>query len=92
MVNANNKQSNGLISNAFGVAKKFSSTGLDLLNHVAPDSVTKALKPSNSDQVIDGSAKTKSAFQLKNMIILSKCFASIFQMSLVNFSGAALIP
>lgn len=65
MVNANNKQSNGLISNAFGVAKKFSSTGLDLLNHVAPDSVTKALKPSSSDQVIDGSAKTKSAFSAK---------------------------
>lgn len=65
MVNANNKQSNSLISNAFGVAKKFSSTGLDLLNHVAPDSVTKALKPSNSDQVIDGSAKTKSAFSAK---------------------------
>lgn len=65
MVNANNKQSNGLISNAFGVAKKFSSTGLDLLNHVAPDSVTRALKPSNSDQVIDGSAKTKSAFSAK---------------------------
>lgn len=65
MVNANNKQSNGLISNAFGVAKKFSSTGLDLLNHVAPDSVTKVLKPSNSDQVIDGSAKTKSAFSAK---------------------------
>lgn len=65
MVNANNKQSNGLISNAFGVAKKFSSTGLVLLNHVAPDSVTKALKPSNSDQVIEGSAKTKSAFSAK---------------------------
>ena len=65
MVNANNKQSNGLIPNAFGVAKKFRSTGLDLLNHVAPDSVTKALKPSNSDQVIDGSAKTKSAFSAK---------------------------
>lgn len=65
MVNANNKQSNGLISNAFGVAKKFSSTGLDLLNHVAPDSVTKALKPSSSDQVIDGSAKMKSAFSAK---------------------------
>lgn len=65
MVNANNKQSNGLISNAFGVAKKFSSTGLDLLNYVAPNSVTKALKPSNSDQVIDGSAKTKSAFSAK---------------------------
>ncbi|MFI9459595.1 EcsC family protein [Acinetobacter sp. NPDC052428] len=65
MVNANNKQSNGLISNAFGVAKKFSSTGLDLLNHVAPDSVTKALKLSSSDQVIDGSAKTKSAFSAK---------------------------
>lgn len=65
MVNANNKQSNGLISNAFGVAKKFSSNGLDLLNHVAPDSVTKALKPSSSDQVIDGSAKTKSVFSVK---------------------------
>ncbi|MGE8539366.1 MAG: EcsC family protein, partial [Acinetobacter sp.] len=49
----------------FGVAKKFSSTGLDLLNHVAPDSVTKVLKPSGSDQAIEGSAKTKSTFSAK---------------------------
>lgn len=62
MVNANNKQSNGLISNAFGVAKKFSSTGLELLNHVAPDSVTKTF---NTDHAVDGSAKVKSPFASK---------------------------
>ncbi|MCO8042194.1 EcsC family protein [Acinetobacter bohemicus] len=65
MGNANNKSSNGLISNAFGVAKKFSSTGLDLLHHVAPDSVTKVGKVLNNNSIIEGSAKVKSPFTAK---------------------------
>ena len=39
MANSNNKHSTGLISKAFGVAKKLSTTGLDLMNHVAPGSI-----------------------------------------------------
>lgn len=65
MGNANNKSSNGLIPNAFGVAKKFSSTGLDLLHHVAPDSVTKVGKVLNNNSIIEGSAKVKSPFTAK---------------------------
>lgn len=66
MVNTNNKQSNGLISGAFGVAKKFSSTGLDLLSHVAPDSVTKINSALNVNQAIEGSAQPKSSFAAKH--------------------------
>ncbi len=39
MANSNNKHGTGLISKAFGVAKELSTTGLDLINHVAPGSI-----------------------------------------------------
>lgn len=65
MANTNNKQANGLISNAFGVAKKFSRSGLDLINHVAPDSVSKVTQAFNVDQAIEGVAKTKSPIESK---------------------------
>ncbi|ATO18508.1 EcsC family protein [Acinetobacter sp. LoGeW2-3] len=65
MTNTNNKQSNGFISSAFGVAKKFSTTGLDLLNHVAPDSVSKVTQALNVDKVINGAAQAKSPFESK---------------------------
>ena len=39
MANSNNKHSAGLISKAFGVAKKLSTTGFNLMNHVAPGSI-----------------------------------------------------
>ena len=65
MSNSNNKQSNGLISNALGVAKKFSNSGLDLLNHVAPDSVAKVTQAFNVNDAIEGAAKTKSPFESK---------------------------
>lgn len=41
MANSNNNKPAGLISQAFGVAKKLSTTGLDLVNHVAPGSIAK---------------------------------------------------
>ena len=65
MVNSNNKQSGGLLSNAFGVAKKFSNTGLELLNHVAPDSVAKVTQALNANDVIEGAAQSKSPFEAK---------------------------
>lgn len=65
MTNTNNKQSNGFVSSAFGVAKKFSTTGLDLLNHVAPDSVSKVTQALNVDKVVNGAAQAKSPFESK---------------------------
>lgn len=41
MTNSNNNQSQSLLSAAFGVAKKLSSSGLDVLNHVAPGTISK---------------------------------------------------
>ncbi len=65
MANTNNKQSKGLISGAFGVAKKFSTTGLDLLSHVAPDSVSKINSALNVNEAIEGAVQTKTPFSTK---------------------------
>ena len=40
MADSNNKQRSGFFSNAFGVAKKLSHTGLNILNQVSPDTVS----------------------------------------------------
>lgn len=60
MANSNNKQSGGLISQAFGVAKKLSSSGLDLVNHVAPGSVAKLTGRSDQNQVVENTAETSA--------------------------------
>ena len=60
-----NKQRSGLISNAFGVAKKLSETGLDMINHVAPGTVSKLVQEPKTGHVIQGSAKEKTAFEPK---------------------------
>ena len=65
MANSNNKQSNGVISNAFGVAKKFSRTGLDLLDHVAPNSVAKLKSTEAQTHAVEGQARAVDPFQHK---------------------------
>lgn len=65
MANSNNKQSNGLMSNAFGVAKKFSRTGLDLLDHVAPNSLAKLKSSEKNQQAVEGQARQVDPFQHK---------------------------
>ncbi|MEG0489080.1 MAG: EcsC family protein [Acinetobacter sp.] len=65
MSDSNNKQRGGLISSAFGVAKKLSETGLDMINHVAPGSVNKLVQNPKDAKVIQGSAKEKTAFEPK---------------------------
>ncbi|ANF81188.1 EcsC family protein [Acinetobacter sp. NCu2D-2] len=65
MANTNNKQANGFLSSAFGVAKKFSGTGLELANHVAPDSVAKVTQAFNINDALEGAAKQKSPFEAK---------------------------
>lgn len=65
MANSNNKQSRGLISNAFGVAKKLTNTGFDLLTHVAPGSVSKLNQTPDDHQVIQGTVKDKAMTEQK---------------------------
>lgn len=69
MANSNNKQSGGFISNAFGVAKKLSTTGLSVLNHVAPGTVAKITQAPQDHQVVQGVAREKGGFE-KNLTII----------------------
>jgi hypothetical protein len=65
MTEANNKQSTGFLSNAFGVAKKLSQTGIDVLQHVAPGSVAAYPQGAGNTAFIEGKAHSKSAFETK---------------------------
>lgn len=62
MTNFNKKQSGGFISNAFGIAKKLSETGLSAINHVAPGSVSKLPQSPEETTVVPGSAQAKRPF------------------------------
>jgi uncharacterized protein (DUF697 family) len=66
MADSNNKQSAGFLSNAFGVAKRLSKTGVSMLNHVAPDSVAKYVPAENQAQAIEGAAQDKGLFNVKS--------------------------
>ncbi len=57
MANSNNKQSRGLISSAFGIAKKIGTTGFNVLNHVAPGTVSKMTNTPKETDVIQGTAQ-----------------------------------
>ena len=63
MSDSNNKQSSGFFSNAIGVAKKLSSTGIHVLQQVAPVAVAKDEHSAKSGQIIEGQARSFSAFQ-----------------------------
>lgn len=65
MTEANNKQSTGFLSNAFGVAKKLSQTGIDVLQHVAPGSVAAYPQGAGNSAFIEGKAHSKLAFDKK---------------------------
>ena len=65
MADSNNKQSSSMLSNTFGLAKKIGTTGLNLLNHVAPNSVSKLSHAPESDSVVEGKARTQSMFEKK---------------------------
>ena len=57
MADSNNKQRSGLFSNAFGVAKKLSHTGFNILNQVSPDAFSALTNSTTGDS---SSPKTKS--------------------------------
>ena len=63
MTNTNNNQSAGFISSAVKVAKKLSSTGLDMLNQATPGGATKQNGQTDQNQVIEGSARVKSPIE-----------------------------
>ncbi|OTG80518.1 EcsC family protein [Acinetobacter sp. ANC 5054] len=65
MAKTNNKATGGLLSNAFGVAKKLSSTGVSIINHVAPESVTKVIQPQKNGQTFDGASRDSNIFDVK---------------------------
>lgn len=67
MANSYNKQSRGLISNAFGVAKKLTNTGFNLLTHVAPGRVSKLDQTPEDHQIIEGKAKEKTMNDKKQL-------------------------
>ncbi|SPL72190.1 EcsC family protein [Acinetobacter stercoris] len=60
MPKSNNKHSRSFISNAFGAAKKIGTTGINLLNHVAPGTVSKLDEKPNNEQVLQGYAQEKN--------------------------------
>ncbi|WP_445115068.1 EcsC family protein [Acinetobacter sp. WZC-1] len=65
MADSSNRPSRGLISSAFGVAKKFSAVGLNALNHVAPGTVS-TFQASDKAQVLEGEVREKAAFEKKH--------------------------
>lgn len=85
MSDSNNKQSSGFFSNAIGVAKKLSSTGIHVLQQVAPVAVAKDEHSAKSGQIIEGQARSFSAFKHVNMTILSTCSDSTCHKFHVSF-------
>lgn len=56
-------RSTGLIATGVQLAKKMGATGLNLFNHVAPESVSKLTQAPEQAHVIEGQAQEKSAFK-----------------------------
>lgn len=65
MLNAKDKQSEGLISNVFSIAKKLTTTSYNALNHIAPDSVATLSQAPNKDQIVEGYAREKDVLDKK---------------------------
>lgn len=63
MANTNNKHSGGFFSNALGVAKKISATGMNALSHAAAEHAGKASGGLSNGHVIEGSARSQSVFE-----------------------------
>lgn len=64
MTDSNNKHSHGFFSNALGVAKKISATGVDVLSHVAPERVAKIIQPQKEGQILEENTHKKTTFDV----------------------------
>ena len=65
MADTNNKHSGGFISNALGVAKKISATGMNALSHAATERTGKASGALKNGHVVEGSARSPSVFEAR---------------------------
>lgn len=63
MKDSNNKRSRGFLTNAFGVAKKLSEVGLDVIQQVTANDVSKQNLALDRTRVIEGSARSKGVFE-----------------------------
>lgn len=65
MADSNNRQAGSMLSNTFGLAKKLGTTGLNILSHVAPSSVTKLNQTPEKDSIIEGKSHSQNMFEKK---------------------------
>lgn len=63
MKDFDNKRSRGFLTNAFGVAKKLSEVGIDIIQQATSNDISKQNLALDKSNVIEGSARTKSMFE-----------------------------
>ena len=63
MEDSSNKRSRGFLSSALGVAKKLSEVGMDVINQVTPNEISKQDSALARVNVIEGYARQKGAFE-----------------------------
>lgn len=63
MNDSDNKRSRGFLTNAFGVAKKLSEVGIDIIQQATSNDISKQNLALDKSNVIEGSARTKSMFE-----------------------------
>lgn len=62
MKDSNNKRSRGFLTNAFGVAKKLSEVGLDVIQQATANDISKQNLEIDKASVVEGTARSKSMF------------------------------
>lgn len=65
MKDSKNKRSRGFLTNAFGVAKKLSEVGLDVIQQATASDISKQNLAIDKASIIEGSARSKSIFEAK---------------------------
>ncbi|MDY6524234.1 EcsC family protein [Acinetobacter faecalis] len=63
MKDSDNKRSRGFLTNAFGVAKKLSEVGVEVIQQATSNDISKQNLALDKSNVIEGSARTKSMFE-----------------------------
>ncbi|MDY6486060.1 EcsC family protein [Acinetobacter faecalis] len=63
MKDSDNKRSRGFLTNAFGVAKKLSEVGIEVIQQATSNDISKQNLALDKSNVIEGSARTKSMFE-----------------------------
>lgn len=63
MKDSDNKRSRGFLTNAFGVAKKLSEVGLDVIQQATANDISKQNLALDKSTVIEGSARSKNMFE-----------------------------